>query len=77
MDGGLGGAPARQLPDGTMFLDFDWKAVPPLIELRRLVLPARQAAAENRALRSSRLLKKSVEWDRQIDPGVLPCSQYC
>ena len=30
------------------------------------------------ALRSSsRLLKKSVEWDRQIDPGVLPCSQYC
>ena len=26
---------------------------------------------------SSRLLKKSVEWDRQIDPGVLPCSQYC
>ena len=43
---GLGGAPARQLPDGTMFLDFDWKAVPPLIELRRLVLPARQAAAE-------------------------------
>ena len=26
---------------------------------------------------ASRLLKKSVEWDRQIDPGVLPCSQYC
>ena len=26
---------------------------------------------------TSRLLKKSVEWDRQIDPGVLPCSQYC
>ena len=25
----------------------------------------------------SRLLKKSVEWDRQIGPGVLPCSQYC
>ena len=28
-------------------------------------------------LASSRLLKKSVERDRQIDPGVLPCSQYC
>ena len=25
---------------------------------------------------SSRLLKNSVEWDRQIDPGVLPCSQH-
>ena len=25
----------------------------------------------------SRLLKKSVEWDRQIDSGVLPCSQHC
>ena len=25
----------------------------------------------------NRLLKKSVAWDRQIDPGVLPCSQYC
>ena len=29
------------------------------------------------SLSPSRLLKKSVEWDRQIDPGVLPCSQYC
>ena len=25
---------------------------------------------------SSRLLKKSVKWDRQIDPGVLRCSQH-
>ncbi len=25
---------------------------------------------------SSRLLKNSVKWDRQIDPGVLPCSQH-
>ncbi len=24
----------------------------------------------------SRLLKNSVKWDRQIDPGVLPCSQH-
>ena len=43
---GLGEAPSRQLPDGTMFLDFDWRAVPPLVELRRLVIPARQVAAE-------------------------------
>ncbi len=25
---------------------------------------------------TSRLLKNSVKWDRQIDPGVLPCSQH-
>ena len=43
---GLGEAPARQLPDGTTFLEFDWKAVSPLIELRRLVLPTRQAAVD-------------------------------
>lgn len=43
---GLGEAPARRLPDGTTFIDFDWKAVPPLVELRRLVLPTRQAAAD-------------------------------
>ena len=43
---GLGDAPSRQLPDGTTFLDFDWKAVPPLVELRRLVLPTRQAVAD-------------------------------
>ena len=41
---GLGDAPARQSADGTTFLDFDWAAVPPLIELRRLVLSARHAA---------------------------------
>ena len=26
--------------------------------------------------RSSRLLKNSVKWDRQIDPVVLRCSQH-
>jgi hypothetical protein len=26
-----------------VFLDFDWRAVPPLVELRRIVLPARIA----------------------------------
>lgn len=43
---GLGDAPIRALPDGTSFLEFDWKAVPPLIDLRRVVLPARHAAAD-------------------------------
>ena len=44
---GLGDAPSRQLADGTTFLDFDWRAVPPLVELRRVTLPSRQAAAES------------------------------
>ena len=39
---GLADAPARSLTDGTTFLDFDWRAVPPLTELRRIVLPSRQ-----------------------------------
>jgi hypothetical protein len=43
---GLGDAPARERADGTTFLDFDWRAVPPLVDLRRLVLPARHAAEE-------------------------------
>ena len=34
---GLADAPARTLADGTVMLDFDWRAVPPLVELRRLV----------------------------------------
>jgi hypothetical protein len=37
---GLGDAPARPGADGTVFLDFDWRAVPPLVDLRRVVLPA-------------------------------------
>jgi hypothetical protein len=40
---GLGAAPARQRADGVVFLDFDWRAVPPLVELRRIALPARIA----------------------------------
>lgn len=43
---GLGDAPSRQLADGTTFLDFDWRAVPPLVELRRVTLPSRQATEE-------------------------------
>ena len=41
---GLAEAPPRRASDGTLFLDFDWRAVPPLVELRRVVLPARPAA---------------------------------
>jgi hypothetical protein len=42
-DWGLGRAPSRRLPDGTTYLDFDWQAVPPIVELRRIVLPLRHA----------------------------------
>ena len=41
---GLADAPARETADGAMVLEFDWKALPPLIDLRRVVLPARRAA---------------------------------
>lgn len=43
---GLGEAPSRQRPDGVEFLDFDWRAVPPLVDLRRVVLPARVGERE-------------------------------
>ena len=38
---GLAAAPERLTADGTTLLEFDWKVVPPLIELRRVVLPIR------------------------------------
>ncbi len=41
---GLADAPTRALAHGVMYLDFDWRAVPPLVDLRRIVLPVRQAA---------------------------------
>jgi hypothetical protein len=41
---GLGDAPARLRSDGSTLLEFDWKAVPPIVELRRVVLPARRGA---------------------------------
>jgi hypothetical protein len=43
---GLHGAPESTLPDGAVFLEFDWKVLPPLVELRRIVLPARQTIEE-------------------------------
>ncbi|MDA1184522.1 MAG: hypothetical protein O2930_07760 [Acidobacteria bacterium] len=44
---GLAGAPERAISNGVTYLDFDWKAVPPLVDLRRIVLPVRQATAES------------------------------
>jgi hypothetical protein len=37
---GLRDAPQRQLDDRTVWLDFSWDAVPPLVDLRRILLPA-------------------------------------
>jgi hypothetical protein len=37
---GLAAAPSRHRSDGVVFLDFDWRAVPPLVELRRIAVPA-------------------------------------
>ncbi len=39
---------------------------------RRLI----DGTQDGRHVLPSRLLKNSVKWDRQIDPGVLPCSQH-
>lgn len=36
---GLSQAPERQLADGVWFLEFSWDAVPPLVDLRGVVLP--------------------------------------
>jgi hypothetical protein len=41
---GLADAPSRVLSDGSLLLEFDWRAVPPLVDLRGVVLPVRQAA---------------------------------
>jgi hypothetical protein len=36
---GLGSAPARAVGACTMYLDFDWNAVAPMVDLRHVVLP--------------------------------------
>jgi hypothetical protein len=41
---GLGGAPERDIAGGARYLDFDWNAVPPAVDLRRIVLPMRRAS---------------------------------
>lgn len=42
---GLRDAPARDRTDGLTFLDFDGGVLPPVIELRRVVLPGRTEAS--------------------------------
>jgi hypothetical protein len=42
---GLAAAPARSVTAGIHYLEFDWAAVPPMLELRRLVLPAARLGA--------------------------------
>jgi hypothetical protein len=42
---GLRDAPEHQVDDRTVRLDFSWDAVPPLVDLRRLVLPAARVGA--------------------------------
>lgn len=36
---GLAAAPERDLDGGRIWLEFDWAAVPPLVDLKRVVLP--------------------------------------
>jgi hypothetical protein len=36
---GLSKAPVRQVGEGHWHLDFSWEAVPPMVDLRRIVLP--------------------------------------
>jgi hypothetical protein len=37
---GVADAPVRRVRERVHALDFDWKAVPPLADLRRVLLPA-------------------------------------
>jgi len=41
---GLSNAPMQQVRPGVHFLDFTWAAVPPLVALRRVVLPTARRA---------------------------------
>jgi len=41
---GLGDAPERRLDERVTCLDFDWRAVGPMVQLRRVVSPAAPAA---------------------------------
>jgi hypothetical protein len=43
---GFDAAPARQIRPGMWELDFTWSAVPPLIDLRRVLLPAARVGRE-------------------------------
>jgi hypothetical protein len=41
---GLGGAPERRLDARTTVLDFDWSAIGPMVDLKRVVLPSARRA---------------------------------
>jgi hypothetical protein len=41
---GLGGAPERSLDGRVAYLDFDWRAVGPMVQLKRVISPAASAA---------------------------------
>jgi len=44
-DWGLARAPERQLPRGVTMIDFDWNAVPAIVNLRGVVLPMRRTGS--------------------------------
>lgn len=44
---GLAGAPMRQLAPGVHKLDFRWAAVPPIVDLRRVVLPPARSGLDD------------------------------
>jgi hypothetical protein len=37
---GLGAAPERRIDERTIYLEFDWRAIPPMVDLKGVVLPA-------------------------------------
>lgn len=47
-DWGLGGAPMRGIRPGVHYLEFDWAAVAPMLELRRVLLPAARVGVPSR-----------------------------
>jgi hypothetical protein len=52
---GLADAPVRQERDGCWYLEFSWAAVPPLVDLKRVVLPVARLgrpAPQKRALKA-------------------------
>jgi hypothetical protein len=44
---GLGRAPVTQLSDHLHFVEFDWTAVPPMVQLKRVVLPPARVGSES------------------------------
>ncbi len=55
---GLGLAPERALGAGRSWLDFDWAAVPPLVDLKRIILPPSRTDAPLESRRRKGLLRR-------------------